>query len=84
MATYSSILARRVPWPEEPGRLQFTGSHSRRRLKCLSTHVSSQPGLARHSALSPRGRGCVAWIMRLELPRLLGQKFPDVPLPFEE
>ena len=25
MATYSSILAWRIPWREEPGRLQFTG-----------------------------------------------------------
>ena len=27
MATYSSILARRIPWTVEPGRLQSTGSH---------------------------------------------------------
>ena len=26
MATHSSILAWRVPWPEEPGELQSTGS----------------------------------------------------------
>ena len=26
MATYSSILAWRIPWTEEPGRLQSTGS----------------------------------------------------------
>ena len=26
MATYSSILAWRIPWMEEPGRLQFMGS----------------------------------------------------------
>ena len=26
MATHSSILAWRIPWIEEPGRLQFTGS----------------------------------------------------------
>ena len=25
MATHSSILARRIPWTEEPGGLQFTG-----------------------------------------------------------
>ena len=25
MATHSSILARRIPWTEEPGRLQFMG-----------------------------------------------------------
>ena len=27
MATHSSILAWRIPWTEEPGRLQFIGSH---------------------------------------------------------
>ena len=27
MATHSSILVWRIPWPEEPGRLQSTGSH---------------------------------------------------------
>ena len=26
MATYSHILAWRIPWTEEPGRLQFMGS----------------------------------------------------------
>ena len=26
MATHSSILAWRIPWTEEPGRLQSTGS----------------------------------------------------------
>ena len=25
MATHSSILARRIPWPEEPSRLHSTG-----------------------------------------------------------
>ena len=29
MATHSSILAWRVPWIEEPGGLQFTGSQDR-------------------------------------------------------
>ena len=27
MATYSNILAWRIPWTEEPGELQSTGSH---------------------------------------------------------
>ena len=27
MATHSSILAWRIPWTEEPGRLQSMGSH---------------------------------------------------------
>ena len=33
MATHSSILAWRIPWTEEPGGLQSTGSQSRTRLK---------------------------------------------------
>ena len=32
MAPHSSILAWRIPWTEEPGRLQSTGSQSRTRL----------------------------------------------------
>ena len=36
-ATHTSILARRIPWPEEPGRLQSTGSQSWTRLKRLGT-----------------------------------------------
>ena len=40
MATHSSILAWRVPWTEEPGGLQSTGSQkSQTRLKRLSTHT---------------------------------------------
>ena len=31
-ATHSSILAWRIPWTEEPGRLQSMGSQSRTRL----------------------------------------------------
>ena len=27
MATYASILDWRIPWTEEPGRLEFIGSH---------------------------------------------------------
>ena len=27
-ATYSNILLRKIPWTEEPGRLQSTGSQS--------------------------------------------------------
>ena len=32
MANHSSILAWRIPWPEEPGRLQSRGLQSRTRL----------------------------------------------------
>ena len=39
-ATHSSILAWRIPWPEEPGRLQSMKSHLA--LKQLSTHTHAQ------------------------------------------
>ena len=32
VATHSSILAQRIPWTEEPGRLQSMGSQSQTRL----------------------------------------------------
>ena len=32
LATHSSTLAWKIPWTEEPGRLQSTGSQSRTRL----------------------------------------------------
>ena len=32
MATHSSILAWRIPWTEEPGRLQFMGLQSQTQL----------------------------------------------------
>ena len=41
MAAHSSILAWRIPWTEEPSRLQSMGSQSRTRLKWLNTQHSS-------------------------------------------
>ena len=38
MATHSSILARRIPWTEEPGGLQSMGKH-RVRHDWMSTHI---------------------------------------------
>ena len=38
MATHSSILAWRVPWTEEPGRLQSTGSQRVRVESCRVGH----------------------------------------------
>ena len=39
MATHSSILARRIPWTEEPGRLQSMGSQrGQTRLSTEHTH----------------------------------------------
>ena len=39
MATQSSILAWRIPWTEEPGGLQSTGSQSRTWLSHFTSHV---------------------------------------------
>ena len=41
MATYSSVLAWRIPGMGEPGGLPSMGSHSRTRLKQLSSSSSS-------------------------------------------
>ena len=38
MATHFSILSWKIPWKEEPGRLQSTGLYSRIQLKQLSIH----------------------------------------------
>ena len=40
MATHSSILAWKIPWTEEPGRLQSTAlqSDTTERITCLLTH----------------------------------------------
>src|SRR5574337_845404 len=42
MATYSSVLAWRIPGTAEPGGLPSMGSHSRTRLKRLSSSSSSK------------------------------------------
>ena len=36
MATHSSILAWKIPWKEEPGRLQSMGLQSQTRLSSIS------------------------------------------------
>ena len=41
MAIYYSILARRIPWTEQPGRLWSTGLQSQKRLKQLSMHAGT-------------------------------------------
>ena len=40
MATHSSSLAWKIPWREEPGRLQSLGSQSRTRATSLSLSLS--------------------------------------------
>ena len=41
MATHSSILAWKIPWMEEPGRLQSMGSQRVRQTELLHFHFST-------------------------------------------
>ena len=43
MATHSSVLAWRIPWTEEPGRLQSMGSDTTEALS-KHTHLQGQSG----------------------------------------
>ena len=45
IATHSGILVWRIPWTEEPGGLQSTGSQSPAGLKQLSMHAHTQVSL---------------------------------------
>ena len=54
MATHSSILAWKIPWTEEPGRLQFMGSLSRTRLSDFRLHFhcyALEKEMATHSSV---------------------------------
>ena len=54
MATHSSTLARKIPWTEEPGRLQSMGSLSRIRLDdfVFTFHLHAlEKAMATHSSV---------------------------------
>ena len=51
MAPHSSTLAWKISWTEEPGGLPSMGSHSRTRLKRLSSSSSSSSSLIYHCVL---------------------------------
>ena len=54
MATHSSTLAWKIPWTEEPGRLQSMGSLSRKRLRdfTLTFHFHAlEKEIAAHSSV---------------------------------
>ena len=40
MATHSSIFARKVPWTEEPGRLQSMGGHKDSDMTEVTEHTA--------------------------------------------
>ena len=49
MATHSSILAWKMPWTEEPGRLQSMGSQRvRHDLVCVHTHTHTHTERAKN------------------------------------
>ena len=51
MATYSSIIAWRIPWTEEPGGLQSMGvTRSRTRLSGQHTHYGKMFSFASHAS----------------------------------
>ena len=66
MATHSSILAWRIPWAEEPGGLQSTGSQSQTRLKGLSKHTGCLLRVADASSIFTRDLAIISlYIQRL-------------------
>ena len=87
IATYSSILAWRIPWTEEPSGLQSTVSQSRTQRKRLSRQADpGQPQSAMQSALKlewtfrivPRGTN----IARLFFPSAMNPPFVSSPNSF--
>ena len=55
MATHSSTLAWKIPWAEEPGRLQSMGSLSRTRLRDFTFHFHAlEKEMATHSSVLSR------------------------------
>ena len=66
MATHSSIPAWRIPWAEEPGGLQSTGSQSQTRLKGLSKHTGCLLRVADASSIFTRDLAIISlYIQRL-------------------
>ena len=51
MATHSSTLAWKIPWTEEPGRLQSMGSQSRTRLSDFIYFMQLQAKMNLHNKL---------------------------------
>ena len=57
LATHSIILAWKIPWTEEPGRLQSMGSQSQTRLSWHTLSTARRPSLNWHSKPSWCVRG---------------------------
>ena len=72
MATHSSVLAWRIPWTEEPGRLQSMGLQSQTWLKRLSTHPHKEISSCSSTICC---KGCFPFSIELIL--LFGQRSVD-------
>ena len=70
MATYSSILAWRIPWTEEPGRLQPIGSHRVGHNEVTSYTRTSRGQLYPHLVFIPHP-GPTPWALSLSQLSLL-------------
>ena len=56
MVAHSSVLAWRIPWTEEPGRLQSTGSQESDTAECLEQRKPRKAAFLRLGALGVLGR----------------------------
>ena len=59
MATHSSTLVWKIPWTEEPGRLQSTGSQSRKRLSDFTHQRHRHTDTPTHTRPPAPGQGLV-------------------------
>ena len=60
MATHSSILAWKIPWTEEPGRLQGYSPWGRKELDTTERlHLTMKSVFCLQSAPQTNGNGCI-------------------------
>ena len=73
MATHSNILAWKIPWTEEPGRLQFMGSQKVRHDWATNTHFLKGLGLTSLFSMLSLFKTCLhtSQISRVYCPHLL-------------
>ena len=60
MAPHSSTLAWKIPWTEEPGRLQSVGSLSRTQLSDLAAVAAAAAEIQLEKTMAPRS-STLAW-----------------------
>ena len=65
MATYSSILAWKIPWSEGPDRLQSMGDKESDTTKQLQFHFFHSKGAESHVLLWSRTPGVWGWLPKV-------------------